>query len=376
MGMNFLFACGGTAGHINPALAIAGEIRRLMPDAKILFVGSGRKMENRLIPLAGYELVNIKMSGFTRKLSPKMVVSNLATVKNLAASGRAAAKLIREFAPDAVIGTGGYVCYSVLKKAAQMKISTFIHESNALPGLATKLLSSNVTRVLVSFPGLESRYRKPDRVVFTGTPVRYGFSSLNKERERQKLGLPAKPLIVSFWGSLGAERMNAALAEFIKCNIDDGRFNHIHATGGGKDGQELMISRLDNFGISGALPAGIEVRAYIDDMPAVMAAADIVLCRAGASTIAELTVMGKPAVLVPSPYVTNNHQEENAKQVQNAGGAVMIKEQDCTGRGIYEVVAAILGDGDVLTKMSEAQKALAVPNAAAKIVELIISECC
>ena len=367
--MKFLLVCGGTAGHINPALAVAGEIGRIMPDAKILFVGSGRELERRLIPGAGYDLVNIKMSGLKRGFSPGALVYNLKTVKNLALAGAGAGRIIREFKPDAVLGTGGYVCYPVLKKAARMGIPTLIHESNAVPGLTTKLLSASVQKVLVSFLGLENLYKRPERVVFIGTPVRGGFAPVPGSKQGEK------PLVVSFWGSLGAGRMNEAMAEFIKLNIDARLFDHIHATGGGENSVLEMKGRLESLGAPGDLPRGIEIRRYIDDMPEVMAMADIVLRRAGASTIAELAIMGKPAILVPSPYVTNNHQEENAKQLQKAGGAVMLPEKGCTGKALFDTVASILGDKEKLRNMSEAQKTLAVPGAAAKIVELIISLC-
>jgi UDP-N-acetylglucosamine--N-acetylmuramyl-(pentapeptide) pyrophosphoryl-undecaprenol N-acetylglucosamine transferase len=183
-----------------------------------------------------------------------------------------------------------------------------------------------------------------------------------------------KPLVISFWGSQGAERMNRTITEFIKLNIDTGKFNHIHATGSKNSVQETK-ERLKQLGGPDDLPAGIEIKEYIDDMPSIMAAADLILCRSGASTIAELTVMGKPAVLVPSPYVTNNHQEENAKQLQKAGGAVLLPEKDCTGETLFNTVSAILEDRDMLSKMSEAQKKLAAPDAVEKIVEVVLSLC-
>ena len=371
--MNFLFVCGGTAGHINPAVAVAGELRRIMPDAKILFVGAGRDMENKLVPNAGYELKNIKMSGLKRGFSPDKLAYNMKTVKNLATAGGEAEKILTAFQPNAVIGTGGYICYPVLKRAARMGIPTLIHEANAVPGLTTKLLSAIVDKTLVSFPGLENLYRRPDRVVFTGTPIRGGFAGAPPESAERSDG---KPLVVSFWGSLGAERMNEAMAEFIKLNADSGRFDHIHATGSsGGRGMREMQSQLKILGVPDRLPQGIEIREYIDDMPSVMAAASLVLCRAGASTIAELTAMGKPAVLVPSPYVTNNHQEENAKQLQKAGGADMLLEKDCTGEKLYDTVSQILDDSERLSKMSEAQKILSAPDATKKIVDLIITAC-
>jgi len=372
--MNFLLVCGGTAGHINPALAVAMELRRRMPDSKILFVGAGKELEKKLIPRAGFHIVNIRMSGLKRGISPDDLFYNLNTIRNLTTAGVKAEKLIRRFEPSAVIGTGGYICYPVLKKAAQMKIPTVIHGSDAVPGLTTKLLSATVDKVLVSFPGLDKLYRRPDRVIFTGTPVRKGFEApvdgasgdVGQEPSRRK-----KPLIVSFWGSLGAERMNEAIASFIKLNIEGGQFDHIHATGK-NCGVEGMMARLKRLGVTGMPPPGIEIREYIDDMQTAMASADIVVCRAGASTIAELTVMGKPAVLVPSPYVTNNHQEENAKQLQKAGGAIMLREKDCTGEKLFEIVSSLMGDRDRLTRMSHAQMSLAAPKATEKIVDIVL----
>jgi len=370
--MNFLIVCGGTAGHINPALAIAAELRRRMPDVRVLFVGADKDLEKKLVPLAGYHLVNIRMSGLRRGYSADDIKYNINTLRNLTTAGVKAGNLIERFKPDAVIGTGGYICYPVLRRAAQMGIPTVIHGSDAVPGLTTKLLSATVDKVLVSFPGLESQYRRPDRVVFTGTPVRKGFESPPEDAQRHSGG--EKPLVVSFWGSLGAERMNEIIAGFIKLNIEGGRFDHLHATGK-RGGVEDMKYRLKRLGVEGELPPGIEVREYIDDMAPVMAAADLIVCRAGASTLAELTAMGKPAILIPSPYVTNNHQEENAKQLQKAGGAVMISEKDCTAEALLDTVASLIGDSDRMASMSHAQKDFAAPNATEKIVDLVLELC-
>lgn len=370
--MNFLFACGGTAGHINPALAIASELRQRFPDAKILFVGAGRELEKKLIPRAGFHLVNIKMSGLRRGFSPDDLLYNMRTLRNLTTAGIKAETLMERFKPDAVIGTGGYICYPVLRRAAQLGIPTVVHESNAVPGLTTKMLSATVDRVLISFPGLEDVYRRPERVVFTGTPVRAGcFSSqtdaeLNVRRE--------KPLIVSFWGSLGAEHMNEKISEFIMLNIEADLFDHIHA--GGKSGSaEVIKQRLRQRGAPDELPPGIEIRDYIENMHLVIDKADVVICRAGGSTIAEITMMGKPAILIPSPYVTNNQQVENAGQVVKSGGAIMLHDKDCTGRSLFEIVASLLEDKDRLSAMAEAQKALGRPGAAGGIADIILSLC-
>lgn len=370
--MNFLFACAGTAGHINPALAIAEEVRGTSPNAKILFIGADRDLEKRLIPQAGFHLVNIKMSGLRRDISTDGMRYNMNTARNLATAGIKAEKLIRRFKPDAVIGTGGYICYPILRKAAQMGIPSVVHESNAVPGLTTKLLSASVDRVLVSFPKLEKRYRRPERVVLTGTPVRGGFGVGAGQGEKP---VPCdKPLVVSFWGSLGAERMNEIMAEFTNLNISASTFYQIHAAGK-NGGVEIMKNKLKKLGAPDQLPQGIDLVEYVNNMHSVMSSADIVICRAGGSTIAELTVIGKPAVLIPSPYVTNNQQMENAMQIAEAGGAVMLQEKECTGETLFNTVASLLEDKKRLEDMAEAQKAFGAPHAAEKIVKIIMELC-
>jgi len=370
--MNFLFVCGGTAGHINPALAIAAEMQKSVPDPKILFVGAGKDMEKGLIPRAGYHLVNIRMSGLKRGVAPDDMLYNINTLRNLSTAGVKAAKLIKRFRPDAVIGTGGYICYPVLRKAAQMGVPVFVHESNAVPGLTTKLLSHIADNVFVSFPGLEKAYKKPERVVVTGTPVRGGFETPSPAPEPGERR--SKPLVVSFWGSLGAERMNERMAGFIQKNIETGLFDHIHAAGK-SGGAAAMIDKLRQSGATGNLPYGIEIREYIDDIQPVMAGADIVICRSGGSTLAEITAIGKPAVLIPSPYVTNNQQIENAKHLQKAGGAVMVEEKDCTGESLFDLVASLLGDSRRLAGMAAAQKKLGSPGAAGRITGVILEKC-
>lgn len=373
--MKFLFTCGGTAGHINPAIALADEMRLTVPDSKILFVGSGRRLENRLIPEAGYTIENITISGFERGLSPHKLIRNIKTIRSLATAALQSGEIIRRFKPDAVIGTGGYVCYPVLKKAAQLGIPTFIHESNAVPGLTTRTLSGIVDKVLVAFPDVSRLYKCPDKVVYTGTPIRAGFSPQNKADARMLLGIDGRPLVVSFWGSLGAERMNEIIVDFMALNIESKLFNHIHATGGSEAVTGALIKRLREVSPGVVIPRWVDIRTYIYNMPSVMAASDLVLCRAGASTIAELTYMGKPAVMVPSPNVTNNHQEKNALQLGKTGGAVIINEKECTGEVLYQAVAKLLKDKDKLSLMSDAMKNAGVTDSAKKITELIISMC-
>ena len=367
--MRFIFACGGTAGHINPALALADELRSRLPSPKILFVGAGRALEKSLIPRAGFHVVNVKMSGLRRGFSPAKLAHNVKTAKNLTTAGYKVANLLRRYKPDAVIGTGGYICYPVLKKAAKMGIPTIVHDSNAIPGLTTKLLSSIVDKVLVAFPEQEKLYRRPDRVIYTGTPVRKGFKMAAENRPLR--AKDAKPLVVSFWGSLGAGKMNEAITEAIKLNIDSGMFDHIHAVGK-KGGSEEMKHRLRDLGVADVLPPGIEIKEYIDDMPTVMAAADLVLCRGGGSTIAELMAMSQPSIIIPSPYVANNEQEENAKAIGKSGGAILLHEKTCTGEVLYEAIVSLITNEEKLAEMTENLKTFALPDATKNVADIIL----
>lgn len=372
--MKFLLTCGGTAGHINPAIAIADALRKILPDCEILFVGSGRELENKLIPMQGYPIRNITITGFSRSRSLSSLRHNAVTLKNLAVSRRQSRKILEEFAPDAVIGTGGYVCYPVLTQAVKKGIPTLIHESNAVPGLTTQMVSDKVDRVLIAFAGTENLYKKPDRVVLTGTPVREGFETLTYRQARERLGIGQEPLVVSFWGSLGAAHMNEMMPAFIRKNIEQGAFYHVHATGGGEEGKRGLLEALGQIGME-KLPEREDIRPYIDNMPLLMSAADLVLCRAGASTISELTVKGCPAVIVPSPNVAGDHQRRNAEQLEKAGGAVMILEQDCTAEVLFDTVTELLGDKSRLQSMSKALKAIAAPGAAEQIAQMIIRMC-
>ena len=370
--MRFLMVCGGTAGHINPALAIAGELGRIFSGSEFLFVGSGRDMEKRLIPAAGYKLENVQITGLTRGFKPKQIKANINMVKNLIVSSKQSEKIIRDFKPDAVIGTGGYVCYPVIKKAVKMGIPTALHESNAVPGVTTKMLAGKVNKMMVAFPDVKQNYKRQDNVVVTGTPVRSDFSKLTKEQARKQLGIDDKPLVVSFWGSLGASVMNGYMVDFISENCKSGAFNHIHATGGGENGLNKLKNALKERGIT-QIPKNEDLRPYIDNMGVVMTAADIVMCRAGASTIAELTAMGKPSILVPSPNVTNNHQEKNARQVERNGGARVLLESECNGKLLYDTALKLSRSKEALSKMSSGAANLGVKDSVSVIGEIIVS---
>lgn len=371
--MNFLFACGGTAGHVNPAIGVAGRIKELLPDSEILFVGAEGKMETELVPMEGYEIRTIPMSNLSRSVSPEGVIHNARALRDLAVSLVACRKIIRQFRPDVVVGTGGYVCFPVLHEAAKMGIPTAVHESNAEPGLTTRLLEKSVNRIMVGFEEARANYKDPSKVVVTGTPVRLDFMRGDREQARRELGMDDDtPLVVSVWGSLGATDMNLKVGEMISLAMEERPFRMVHSAG--KRGIESMTAYLRHtLGLTDWDAAGFEVRDYIYDMPRLMAAADLVLCRSGASTLAELAAMGKPSVLVPSPNVVHNHQEVNARVLEHAGGARVLLEADASADNMLRTVTDLLSDRAALAAMGERMRDLAVENATDEITSIVLS---
>ena len=368
-----MFACGGTAGHINPAIAVAGRLRELMPDCEILFVGCIRQIETKLVPKSGYDIKTVRVWNMSREKSVRGLIHNIKALYFLIKSTIQSKKIIKDFKPDIVIGTGGYVCYPVLRNAAKLGIPTAVHESNAVPGLTTKMLSKFVDKIMLGFEESRKFYKHKENTCVTGTPVRGEFAAYSKKSAKAELGLPAdKPLVVSVWGSLGAANMNAAMCEFIRLAGKNPGFNLIHSAG--SEGYEEMITALQET-VPDYEKNGMDVREYIYDMPRVMAAADLVLCRAGASTVSELTYMHKPTIFVPSPYVTNNHQFKNAKVIEDAGGARIFEEKFLDPAELLEEVKRILSSKQELEKMSAAMAKLAMPQATDIITEQILSLC-
>jgi len=367
--LRFVLTCGGTAGHINPALAVAGRLRECAPGSEFLFLGAEGKMEMELVPREGYEIRPLKITNISRGKSFSAMKHNFDTVKNVLASEREAKRILLQFQPDAVIGTGGYVCYPVLMAAARLRIPTLVHESNAAPGLTTRLLAGHVDRILVGFEDSRSRYPAPERVRVTGTPVRGEFDRLTQAEAKRELGLPAQmPLVVSVWGSLGSGHMNGILTQLLPLLRSQHDFRLIHSVGS-RDYDEVSKT----IGDLGFTPAecGVEVREYIYDMPRVMAAADLILCRAGASTLAELSYLGKPVLIVPSPNVTENHQEKNARVLEKAGGAKVFLEGEFDAASLLREIRSLLADRKQLASMSEAMRSLASRDAADRICKEI-----
>ena len=369
--MRVIFTCGGTAGHINPAIALAQLMREKDPATEVLFVGAERGLEKDLVPKAGYAFRTVRVSSFHRSFKPKELKHNLVSVCNLVRSPREAAAILKEFRPDVVVGTGGYASYPMVKAAAKAGLPTLVHESNAVPGLTTKLLEPFADRILVGFEACRQHYKHPEKVAVTGTPVRGDFFALTKEQAKRRLGVDdGRPLIVSFWGSLGAAGMNRQMAEFLALEAAKEPFHHIHAAGSG--GEPLVRELLREKGVDLTAHPALDLRPYIYDMAAVMRAADLVICRAGASTISELTALGVPALIVPSPYVTNNHQEKNARVLEEAGGAAVLLEPECSGQKLFQTACAILRDEARRAEMERAMTALGVRDATERIYETVL----
>ncbi|MDR1132209.1 MAG: UDP-N-acetylglucosamine--N-acetylmuramyl-(pentapeptide) pyrophosphoryl-undecaprenol N-acetylglucosamine transferase, partial [Oscillospiraceae bacterium] len=249
--MRFIFTCGGTAGHINPALGVAQRLRELMPDCELLFVGTEGHMETELVPRAGFPVRTVKITNISRQLSLESIRHNADTVKNVLTATAAAKRIIREFAPDVVIGTGGYVCYPVLRAARGLGIPTAVHESNVIPGLTTKMLAGTTDKILVGFEESRQYYKHRERVVVTGTPVRQEFRNVDKAEARKALGLePDRPLLVSVWGSLGAPFMNRVMAGFIAKALGKPFFGLVHSAG--REGYRRMLADLERAGVKNA----------------------------------------------------------------------------------------------------------------------------
>lgn len=365
-----IFTCGGTAGHVNPAIALAQRVQEANPSAEILFVGAERGLEKDLVPKAGYAFRTVHISSFHRSLKPREIRHNLISAANLIRSPHEARALLREFRPDVVVGTGGYASFPMVKAAAKMGIPTAVHESNMVPGMTTRMLEPFAGRIMVGFEECRRYYKHPEKVQVTGTPVREDFFTLTRQEAKRRLGVDdGRSLIVSFWGSLGASGMNRQMADFLALEAAKEPFYHIHAAG--KGGYPLVMGLLKEKGVT--LPPALEVREYIYDMAVVMRAADLVICRAGASTISELTALGVPALIVPSPYVTNNHQEKNARVLERSGGAAVLLEKDCSGQLLFQTACGILHDEKRKQQMADAMAALGIRDATERIYQTILS---
>lgn len=363
-----LFATGGTGGHINPALAVAGLIRETCPGAEILFVGTPDKIEARLVPAAGFDLKTIDITGFLRTFNLTGLKRNISTVSKLFKASSQAKQILRDFKPDAVIGMGGYVSGPVLRMAAKMKIPTAIHEQNAYPGVANRALAKKADCIMLTVEKAREHLKSKAPFVLTGLPIRGDIISADREKSRMELGLDDRPLVLSMGGSLGAGEINKAIAELIaaKCAAADCYF--LHATG---QSSVSVADILRDTGIDLDREKHIMIRPYINDMERCLSAADLVISRAGASSLSEIQAMGKPSILIPSPNVAENHQYHNAMALVEKDAAVIIQEKELTGERLTREVDGLLSNPARMAEIGANAKKMAVYDAAQRIVDCI-----
>ena len=370
--MRVIFTCGGTGGHINPALAVAKLLRAKRPESEILFVGAVDGMEANLIPREGFRLETLTVASYLRKLTPSAIRHNVRTAVAIRRALRRADEIIDEFRPDVILGTGGYASYPLVRYGAKAGIPTAVHESNIVPGLTTRQLEPHCDRIMVGFEDCRAHYKHPEKVVVTGTPVRGDFFTISKQQAKEKLGMnDGRKLIVSFWGSLGSNAMNRAMAEFLALESAKEPFYHIH--GVGEICWKPMQQWMHDVGLEITEHPALDVREYIYDMATVMRAADLVICRAGASTLSELTALGVPAILVPSPNVTNHHQEKNAALLGDHGAALVLPEEGLDGKKLFAAAAGILNDPQRMETMSQNMAALGIPDATKRIYDTVMT---
>ena len=348
--MRVIIAAAGTAGHINPGLAIANKIKKEEKNSEIIFIGTTRGLENDLVPRAGYKLKTIDAYGLSKEIS----IDNLKKMyKTLKGFGEAK-KIVKEFKPDIVIGTGGYICGATITAAHSLKIPTLLHESNAFPGKAVKMLAKKTNTILVSFEDAVPRIKNCKNVVFTGTPVKIKKQNY-KEEERNRIiyGVDLeinKPIVLVFGGSQGAKRINDTIMEIIK-NKKNKDYQMIWATGPKQ--YDIIKEELENLGLNINNIPNMKIMPYIYNMEELMNVVDVIVSRSGAMTITEISNLGKPSILIPLPNVSHNHQLYNAKALENVGAAKIILNDELNGEKLNRAVEEIVLDKNVTKKMGE-----------------------
>lgn len=363
--MRILFAGGGTAGHINPAIAVANYIKEKETDCEVLFVGTKEGMETTLVPKQGYNIKYITIHGFERKLNFK----NIKTGMEIFSSIRAAKKIIRDFKPDVVMGTGGYVTGPVLYAAHKLKIPTLVHESNAYPGVTVRILSHFVDVIALAMKEAAEFLPKGKKIEVTGNPIRPSILKCNQFEAKRVLGLDERKVVLIFGGSLGANKINMVAADWIAETAKDGRYQILMSAG--KNNQyETVMERLKNNGFNVEKNGHVKIYEYIYDMDLALNAADLIIARSG-SSVCEMTALGKPAVLIPSPYVAGNHQEHNARALEASGGAVVITEAELSVDVLKRTASQILDNDERLRTMSKNAKSIGICDATDKLYDIL-----
>ena len=361
--MRYLITGGGTGGHIYPALAIAAEIKDRYEDARILYVGTKEGLESELVPKEGFDFKTIRVKGMPRRINKEAIIA----FKELFLGLKDSKRIIKEFDPDVVIGTGGYVCGPVVYTASRKGIPTLIHEQNALPGITNRILSRYVDKVLVTFEQANKYFKHLDRITVTGNPIRKSITRMNIEKAYNDLNInPNIPFILSFGGSGGQKKLNDAMFHVIKENISN-NMQIIHVTGQRFYNEfinRLEIEKLD-------FDDNIRILPYFYDIPKGLNIADLVITSAGAITLAEISAVGVPSILVPKSYTAENHQEYNARAFEEKGASLVILEKNLTGEGLNESISKIIQDKNKLIEMSRNSKKIGKVDAVEKIVDIV-----
>jgi UDP-N-acetylglucosamine--N-acetylmuramyl-(pentapeptide) pyrophosphoryl-undecaprenol N-acetylglucosamine transferase len=364
--MRVLMTGGGTGGHIYPAIAIADTIKMNMPDSQIEFVGVERGLEKKIVPAHSYKLHFIKITGFDRK----NLLKNIPTAIYMLTSRIEARKLLKSFKPDIVIGTGGYVCWPLLREAAALGIPTAAHESNAIAGRAILSLEKHLDCIMLNFESAAKYLKEPDKAVKVGNPLRSDFGVITKEVARKTLGIPddIKSVTVSCGGSQGAPALNLAVLDVMReYSCKHPEMLHYHATGARH--YESFMKKFNELGLGEY--KNIIVTDYINDMPTKMAASDLVIARAGAMTVSEISRSGKCCIFIPSPHVAEDHQYKNAKLLADADAGFVFRESELDSGVLAQKVEQILENDTLRHSVEENVKAFAVTDANKRIFELV-----
>lgn len=366
--MKAIIAAAGTGGHINPGIAIANKIKEKEKDSEIIFIGTDRGLENDLVPRAGYELKRIDAHGIQRKINIENFKNLYATFKSI---GKAK-KILQEFKPDVVIGTGGYICVPTVIAARKLNIPVVLHESNAFPGVAVRLFKKKANKILVGFEDARKRLENGKNVIVTGNPIKIKKLNLNgaeKNKIKEELGLKTdKPVVLVFGGSQGAKSINKSFIEII-ANKKNKNYQIIWAAGPNQ--YENIKAKLEEDNINIENIENVKILPYIYNMEEVMNACDLVVCRSGAMTITEISVVEKPAIFIPFPFATENHQEYNARVLVNAGAAKIILDKDLNSEILENTIEGIITNKEILTQMGLNAEKVAVQKVEEKIYEEI-----
>jgi UDP-N-acetylglucosamine--N-acetylmuramyl-(pentapeptide) pyrophosphoryl-undecaprenol N-acetylglucosamine transferase len=366
--MKVIIAAAGTGGHINPGIAIANTIKQKEPDSEIIFIGTSRGLENDLVPRAGYELKQIDAYGFDRHINLENIKKICKTINSL----KEAKKIIKEFNPDVVIGTGGYITAVVGYSAKKCKKKLIIHESNAFPGMAVKMLEKKADKILVGFEDAKDRLKKANNVLVTGTPTKIkntNLSDIEKQQILQRLGFKNNlPYVLVFGGSQGAKSINESLLNIIENNKNT-NYNLIWATGSGA--YDEIQQELEDKNINRGMLENTKVIPYIYNMEEILNSVDLVVSRSGAMTITEISNVGKPAIFIPFPFATENHQEYNAKVLEKIGSAKIILDKDLTADNLHNQIEKIINNPQLMREMGINARKNSIENAEEKIYKEI-----